>query len=468
MFFAHLGLLRIVWKWTVRRRNMPAFQLNLILAFTALNPRLAGGPMWGQVDIVPLFITVAAFSLLFTPGKAKWAFPVFVLAILTKLQMIAFLPVFGALCLRRVRIAWKGIPIALRFACWCCCRSSSPGTPELLSEAYVTSTSMYPYSSLQCSESLDVDAGERLPGHASAFRTFRGWDRNTSRRTPSENRCSACSPFLRSSRRSASATRGSLQMGDLERPRVLCTAPEMHERYILCVVPMSLWLSRAEKKITRGSLPLLCLRRSTSCSSTDSTERIWPWLSALSSASRFSLPSSWDTSLQSESLRLNLCEKLPVRKASAYLILAIVVIAIATVRVRVSRPVSADLHPMAFLFTICSRSRRRRAINHRRSAKRSMNTLLPWATVSIRTASAPMPLPLSFTSCPENADSLHVGYGIDDEANSGDVIFASRVDGEHCLVKAAPFRQKGAGFIAVSGCAAQNHSAWETAGRPGR
>ena len=148
VFFAHLGLLQIVWKWTVRR-NLPALQLNLILAFTALNSALlAGGPMWGQVDIVPLFIAVAAFSLLFTPGRAKWAFPVFVLAILTKLQMIAFLPVFGALCLRRVRIAWKGIPIALGFAVLVLLPFIIAGNvKELLSEAYVTSAPMYPYSS---------------------------------------------------------------------------------------------------------------------------------------------------------------------------------------------------------------------------------------------------------------------------------------------------------------------------------
>lgn len=453
VFFAHLGLLQIVWKWTVRR-NMPAFQLNLILAFTALNPALlAGGPMWGQVDIVPLFITVAAFSLLFTPGKAKWAFPVFVLAILTKLQMIAFLPVFGALCLRRVRIAWKGIPIALGFAVLVLLPFIIAGNAkELLSEAYVTSTSMYPYSSYNAANLWMWTQGNVCLDTLPLFGlSADGIGKYITANTVGKSLFCLFSVFAFIKALRIRNPREAFKWATWNALAFFVLLPEMHERYILCVVPMSLlWLSRAEKKNYPWvvAITLFAAINVLFINGFHGTD-MWPWLSALVCLTFFIAFVVWILPCKAKACALNLCEKLPVRKASAYLILAIVVIAIATVQVRVSRPVSADLASDGILVYNLQQVSQTQGYKSPQIGKTVDEHAL---TVGDRVykdgigTHAPSALVYQL---PENADSLHVGYGIDDEANGGDVIFRIRVDGNIVWSSGPVQSGKGAGFIAV-------------------
>lgn len=75
----------------------------MVLALTAFNPAiLFDGPIWGQVDIVPS--TMVAYALYFTlRGRLAYlSLPLYMLALVTKFQMIAFAPVFGIIFVRQM------------------------------------------------------------------------------------------------------------------------------------------------------------------------------------------------------------------------------------------------------------------------------------------------------------------------------------------------------------------------------
>ena len=113
VYFAHLALVQIVYG-VIKNRKLPDWLRHVILGFTALNPALlAGGAIWGQVDLVPLIFVICSILLITNPKYILWASLFYVLSLLAKFQMIMFLPVFGGLFLRHYRISWKGLPSAL-------------------------------------------------------------------------------------------------------------------------------------------------------------------------------------------------------------------------------------------------------------------------------------------------------------------------------------------------------------------
>lgn len=97
---AHMVLVRIMFR-LARTYATDKLHFHAILLLTAFNPALLLiGPVWGQVDILPLIPLLCAIFVSFNPRWRVLSMSLYALALLTKFQMIAFAPVFGIIFLR--------------------------------------------------------------------------------------------------------------------------------------------------------------------------------------------------------------------------------------------------------------------------------------------------------------------------------------------------------------------------------
>ncbi len=97
VIFSHLILTGIVFKLAKKHSSNPV-HFHAAMLLTALNPAiLFNGPIWGQIDIIPLIPVVAALLAGVSTRYKIYTFPLYCLGLLTKFQMIAFAPAFGIL-----------------------------------------------------------------------------------------------------------------------------------------------------------------------------------------------------------------------------------------------------------------------------------------------------------------------------------------------------------------------------------
>ncbi len=109
---SHCLLTTIVFS-LLNRFNAQRYLLHIIMMLTVFNPTiLVNGPIWGQVDLIPVTFIVCALLLIFHDRFSYLAIPMFILALLTKFQMIAFAPVFGFLFFHNFKKNLLGIIIA--------------------------------------------------------------------------------------------------------------------------------------------------------------------------------------------------------------------------------------------------------------------------------------------------------------------------------------------------------------------
>jgi Gpi18-like mannosyltransferase len=164
VYFAHLFLVdwlcRIVGKF-----GAPRWKQHLMIGFVALNPAiLLNGPIWGQVDLVPVVLAMLSIYCISRQGLIKWASMFFVLSVLTKFQMIMFLPVFGGLFLRHWRVSWKGLPFAALSVVIVLLPFFIGGNlVEMLGRAYVQTSSQYPYATFNAANLWMLLAGNVAP-----------------------------------------------------------------------------------------------------------------------------------------------------------------------------------------------------------------------------------------------------------------------------------------------------------------
>jgi hypothetical protein len=94
---SHLMLIGIVFQ-LVKKNATSTVHFHAALLLTALNPAiLFNGPIWGQIDVLPLISIVTALLAGVSTRYKIYTFPLYTLGLLTKFQMIAFAPVFGIL-----------------------------------------------------------------------------------------------------------------------------------------------------------------------------------------------------------------------------------------------------------------------------------------------------------------------------------------------------------------------------------
>ena len=164
VYFSHLFLVDWLCRFTGKFGG-PQWRRHLLIGFVALNPAiLLNGPIWGQVDMLPVLLAMLSIYCISRPGKIKYASMFFVLSVLTKFQMIMFLPVFGGLVLRHWRISWKGLPFALLGAVVVLLPFAISGNlVRMLTNAYVQTSSQYPYATFNGANLWMLLAGNATP-----------------------------------------------------------------------------------------------------------------------------------------------------------------------------------------------------------------------------------------------------------------------------------------------------------------
>lgn len=142
----HVALLRLV-------AGLPKFKIqsinarHSILALIALNPAIYyNGVIWGQVDLLPNFLIIVALLFCLQGRNVLWVPGLFVLAFLTKFQMILFAPIFAGFFFCYWREYLKGIiPLAIIVLCVLAPYLLVGNTLNMFHHAYLDTVSQYPY-----------------------------------------------------------------------------------------------------------------------------------------------------------------------------------------------------------------------------------------------------------------------------------------------------------------------------------
>lgn len=109
----HLGLILIIYKLLIRscKKN---WHFHLAMLITTLNPALLlNGPIWGQIDVIPVVPVILAILVSTSDKYRIVCIPLYCLGLLTKFQMIAFAPVIGIIFFRNIKTHLLGGLISL-------------------------------------------------------------------------------------------------------------------------------------------------------------------------------------------------------------------------------------------------------------------------------------------------------------------------------------------------------------------
>ena len=143
-----------------------------VLWLTAFNPALLlAGPIWGQVDILPMaFVGLGLYLYQKDSRHAVWLPALGLLALLTKFQAIVFLPVMGALALRHPNRLALGVGPAIVLVglvllpFW----NADVLVPSL-ERAYVDNLSRYPYATYNAANLWHLLGQNRAPDDLVVF-----------------------------------------------------------------------------------------------------------------------------------------------------------------------------------------------------------------------------------------------------------------------------------------------------------
>jgi len=170
IYAAHLLLVRLVWNELKNSQVAPP-TASAILALCAFNPALlAGGPAWGQVDLLPAMLMAAGFYL-YGREKGYRASPLlWTLGLLTKFQMIAFAPVLGALLLRDLRRYVPGMLLsAIALLLVLLPFALAGGLGAALTNAYLSTISLYQYATMNAANLWLLLTGNMAPDNYNLF-----------------------------------------------------------------------------------------------------------------------------------------------------------------------------------------------------------------------------------------------------------------------------------------------------------
>jgi len=97
ILISHLTLTGVIFSLVKKYKSGPV-HFHAALLLTALNPAiLFNGSIWGQIDVVPVIPVILALLAGTCNRYRIYTFPLYMIGLLTKFQMIAFAPVFGIL-----------------------------------------------------------------------------------------------------------------------------------------------------------------------------------------------------------------------------------------------------------------------------------------------------------------------------------------------------------------------------------
>jgi Gpi18-like mannosyltransferase len=453
VYVAHLVLVQIVFG-IIQKRNLSDSFRHTILGFTALNPALlAGGAIWGQVDLVPLILVVAAIFLINSPKNIHWASLFFVLSILAKFQMIMFLPVFGGLFLRHYRTSWKGIPIALAGVFLVLLPYFlGDNLGNMLSNAYVKTTGQYPYSTFNAANLWMLVDGNTVAEDIPFFGVPNsGLGFLLSAKWIGKILFSVFSVFVLIGALRSHGPRRAFQLATWNAFAFFVLLPGMHERYLLYVVPPALlWFAYAPRRgwvwaVTISILAALNILWINGFKG----DAFWPYLSGMVLVT-FLFSSLLFFAPRVLPRVLSKLKKIPSWKPIPYVVLGISLLAMLFSLGYSMRPSVVSLQQNQMLLYDC------KTISVTQGFKSPQTELTVDGknlTVAARKYSKGIgthaPSSLVF-EVPLFAESLNIGVGVDDEAEQGNVIFRIIVD-DKMVWDSGPVRgREKAKFVSVS------------------
>ena len=164
VILAHISLAHFVWLRIHKKSWLPEVKTIVMLLVVANPAFYLDGPIWGQVDVLPVTFCVWGLWYASKPKTYAIGMGLFMLGLLTKFQMIMFLPVFGALSLRYRKVMWKGLfAMAGMFLLVFLPFIIAGNFSKEFSQAYLSTIDEYPYASMNAGNLWMVFSGNMTP-----------------------------------------------------------------------------------------------------------------------------------------------------------------------------------------------------------------------------------------------------------------------------------------------------------------
>lgn len=157
---SHLMLAFLITLWAQRYRTNVVLT-QAVLALACFNPAfLVDGPLWGQIDLLPMTIAMGALTLAVFNKRMDLALPLYVLALLVKFQMIALVPVFALLGLQQFKKSLWGVGYSALIAGLVFLPFLIAGTAQqTFLNAYINTLGAYPQATINAANLWFVWAG---------------------------------------------------------------------------------------------------------------------------------------------------------------------------------------------------------------------------------------------------------------------------------------------------------------------
>lgn len=176
VILAHISLAHFVWLRLQNRAWRPELKTIAMLLVVANPAFYLDGPVWGQVDVLPVTICVWALWFAFKPSTYAYGIGLFMLGLLTKFQMIMFLPVFAAISLRYRKIMWKGLfAAAAVFGLVFLPFILAGNFVQEFKQAYLSTLNSYPYAAMNAGNLWMAISGNMTPDSRTIFEWAPAW-----------------------------------------------------------------------------------------------------------------------------------------------------------------------------------------------------------------------------------------------------------------------------------------------------
>jgi hypothetical protein len=176
VLISHCLLTWIVFQ-RLQKSAATANQTLSIMLITVFNPAiLIDGPIWGQVDLIPPVMALCAILMHFNKRYAVLMLPIFSLALLTKFQVICFLPIIGILFFQRLKthivgIAISAITILLTFSPFIYTHYYK----EAFQHAYIDTLGQYPVITMNAANLWVLLIGNNAPDNIQFLTHLSPW-----------------------------------------------------------------------------------------------------------------------------------------------------------------------------------------------------------------------------------------------------------------------------------------------------
>ena len=434
VFFSHLFFVDFLCRIT-EKFNYPEWKKHLLIAFVALNPAiLINGPVWGQVDLLPVVLAVLAIYCICRPRYIFLASMLYLLALLAKFQMIAFLPIFGGLFIRHWKTSWKGLPLAVVGAAIVLLPFAIGGNLlTMLSNAYVQTTSQYPYATMNATNLWVLLVGNAAPDNVPIWGVSAdGLGFLLKPAILGKILFVIVSVFVLIKSILCKNIRTAFALCTLNGLAFFVLLPGMHERYLLYAVPMAIcWFVW---DMCRGGVPCLLI----TLVATLNVNLINPFRgddvwNTVSMAGCIALVASLLVVAMPKTVNKVLygIKKVPFPAWTPYVLLSVILLIEGSCIAYRNRPVVAPKGKNIVLLENLSLRQSEQGYGTPKT-NRSVDSHMLTVGKQVYKNGLGTHAPSKFVyDLPENADTLFIGAGIDDECyDHGSAIFIIRVDGK--------------------------------------